>query len=228
MLFQLFQLHLPILVFIAILVAYILVLCFSLGTHEFAHAFVAYKNGDQTAKMMGRMTINPFAHFNAYGFICLLVLGFGWAEPVPINPYYFNRGRRSMFEVSIAGIVANLVLALFFSLIYSCLGTFAYSFLYGTGFFSRLVYYICMFGIEINLSLAVFNLLPFYPLDGSKILELFLKPGNKFLQFLQRYSLLIMLALLFFGAISWLVGVVTSFLGTGMIVMWSSFFGLFV
>ena len=228
MLFSLFELNLPAGIFIAILIAYVLVITISIGSHEYAHALAAYRNGDMTAKNMGRMTLNPFKHFNGYGFVCLLVLGFGWADPVPVNPYYFNRGRKSMFQVAIAGILTNLFLAVIFSLIYSALGTFAYNFLLGDGFFSMLVYYVLMFGIEINLSLAVFNLLPFYPLDGSKILELILKPDNKFLQFLQRYSMLIMLALLLFGVISYIIGLVSGFLGTGMIVMWSWFFNLFV
>lgn len=227
MLFSLFQLSLPFGFMVALILAYVLVLVVSLGTHEFAHAFVAYRNGDMTAKNAGRMTINPFKHFNAYGFVCLLVLGFGWADPVPVNPFYFNKGKKSMFQVAIAGIFSNLILALLFSLIYSALGTFAYGFLMGDGFFSVLIYYITMLGIQINLSLAVFNLLPFYPLDGSKVLELVLKPENKFLQFLQKYSLLIMLALLFFGVISFVIELVSNFLGTGMIVMWSWFFGLF-
>lgn len=227
MLLNLFQLKIPFGVMVALLIAYVVVLIFSLGTHEFAHAFVAYKNGDLTAKLAGRMTLNPFKHFNTYGFVCLLLLGFGWADPVPVNPYYFNRGRKSMFQVAIAGILSNLILALLFSLVYALIATFAFEFLMGSSFISILVYYILMLGIQINLSLAVFNLLPFYPLDGSKILELILKPDNKFLQFLKQYSMLIMLALLLFGVISYIVEIATSFLGTGMIVMWGWFFGLF-
>lgn len=212
----------------AILIAYIAVLIFSIGSHEFAHAFAAYRNGDMTAKNMGRMSLNPFKHFDSYGFVCLIVLGFGWANPVPVNPYYFNRGRKSMFQVSIAGIMANLVLALFFSFILSLLGTFAFEFLYGVGFFSVLINYILNLGVYTNLSLAVFNLLPFFPLDGSKMLSLVLKPDNKFLLFLERYSMLILLALLLFGVVSALIGIVTSFLGTGMLAMWSWLFNLFV
>lgn len=228
MLFTLFSLKLPFIYIFALLIAYLLVLLLSLGSHEYAHGLAAYRNGDYTAKNMGRLTMNPFAHFDAYGFVCLLVLGFGWAEPVPVNPYYFNKGKRSMFQVAISGIMANLVLALLFSLIYACLNIFAFNFLMGNGFWSVLIYYILVLGVDINLSLAIFNFLPFYPLDGSKILELVLKPENKFLQFLQKYSMLIMLALLIFGVISYILQIATSFLGTGMIVMWSQLFGLFV
>ena len=227
MLFTLFSAGLPPIYLIAILIAYIGVLVLSLGAHEYAHAFAAYRNGDHTAKNMGRMSMNPFKHFNAYGFVCLLVLGFGWADPVPVNPYYFNRGRKSMFQVAIAGIMANLILALFFAMVLGILNTFAFGFFMGEGFWSVLIFYIVMYGININLSLAVFNLLPFYPLDGSKILELMLKPENRFLQFLQRYSMLILLALLLFGVISFVIDIAIVFLGDGMIMMWSWLFGLF-
>ena len=228
MLFTLFNSGLPTLYLCVILVSYIAVLVLSLGLHEYAHAFSAYRNGDYTAKNMGRMSMNPFKHFNAYGFVCLLVLGFGWAEPVPVNPYYFNRGKKSMFQVAVAGITANLLLAIFFSMILGILNTFAFDFFMGDSIWSLLVFYTVMYGININLSLAVFNLLPFYPLDGSKFLELVLKPENKFLQFLQRYSTLIMLALLLFGVISFIIELAVVFLGNGMIVMWNWLFGLFV
>lgn len=228
MLISLLQLDLPAMYLFAILIAYLVVLLFSISVHEFAHGFMAYRNGDLTAKYAGRLTLNPFKHFNAYGFVCLVVLGFGWADPVPVNPLYFNRGKRSMFQVAISGIVSNLVLAIFFALIYSALATFAHEFLMGSSFGSLLIYFLVMYGVQINLSLAVFNLLPFYPLDGSKILELILKPNNKILQFLQRYSLLIMIALIFFGVISFIIEIASSFLGTGMIVMWSWLFNIFV
>lgn len=228
MLFSLLGSGLPVLYIIGLLVAYVVVLMVSLGSHEYAHALAAYKNGDYTAKNLGRMTMNPFAHFNTYGFVCLLLLGFGWANPVPVNPYYLNRGKKSLFQVAVAGVLANLVLAIIFALLISLLYTFAFEFIIGGSFWAIIIENFVLLGLNINLSLAIFNLLPFYPLDGSKILELCLKPENKFLQFLQRYSMLILLALLLFGIISVVLEIVVSFLGTGMITLWSTLFGLFV
>ena len=228
MLFSLLGSNLPVGYIIGLLVVYVLVLAISLGSHEFAHAFAAYRNGDYTAKNMGRMTLNPFAHFNAYGFVCLLLLGFGWAEPVPVNPYYLNRGKKSLFQVAVAGVTANLILAILFSLILVVISVFFPVFFMSESFISIMVYQTLNWGLVINLSLAVFNLLPFYPLDGSKVLELCLKPENKFIQFMQRYSMLIMLALLLFGVISFVLDIIVSFLGTGMITMWSTLFSLFV
>ena len=228
MLFSLLQTEMPAMYLVAILIAYAVVLMLSISIHEYAHALAAYRNGDMTAKNAGRMSLNPFKHFDAYGFVCLMVLGFGWANPVPVNPYYFNRGRKSMFQVAIAGIVANLVFALFFTFVFQLLGTFAFDFLYGSSFISNLVYYILMLGANINLSLAIFNILPLFPLDGSKILSLFLKPDNKFLLFLERYSMLILLALLLFGVVSAIVGGAVAFLSAGMLGMWSLFFSIFV
>ena len=228
MLFSLLSLNLPFYVLTAILVAYIVVLIFSLGSHEYAHALAAYRNGDMTAKNAGRMTMNPFAHFNAYGFVSLLLFGFGWADPVPVNPYYLTRGKKSLFQVSVAGITTNLVLAILFSLLTAALNIFAFDFLMSDNFFAILLYYIANLGMQINLSLAVFNILPLYPLDGSKMLELTMKPDNKVLTFLQRYSTLILLTLLLFGVISVIIDIAISFLGTGMITLWSLLFNLFV
>lgn len=228
MLFSLLGLKLPAWVLIAILLAYVAVLVISLGLHEFAHAYAAYRNGDYTAKNMGRMSINPFVHFNAYGFVCLMLLGFGWAEPVPVNPYYLTRGKKSMFQVAVAGVTANLLLAILFSIVYGALVIFAPGFLLFGGFWSVLVNYLLNFGLYINLSLAIFNLIPLYPLDGSKILELVVKPESKLISFLQRYSMLILLALLLFGVISYIVEIATSFLGSGLLFLWSYLFGLMV
>ena len=227
MLISLFQARLPFFQFLAILIAYLAVLLISFSFHEFAHAFTAYKNGDPTAKLMGRMTVNPFAHVNVYGFVCLIIFGFGWADPVPVNEYNYTRGKRSMFAVSIAGIVANLASALAFTFIYSLIGTLSPQAFSGATFFSELLSYFLIYGVEINLCLAFFNLLPFYPLDGFRILELTLKPNNRFLQFMYRYSTLILLMLLCFGVINFVLQYVLYFMEIGMLTMWTSLFNLF-
>lgn len=228
MLFSLLGSNLPFGFIVGLLLVYILILTLSLGAHEYAHALAAYRNGDYTAKNLGRMTINPFAHFNAYGFVCLLLLGFGWAEPVPVNPYYLNRGKKSLFQVAIAGVTANIILAIVFALLISALYTFFGAFVVSGSFISIIAIEGLYLGLTINLSLAIFNLLPLYPLDGSKVLELTLKPGNKLIEFLKRYSMLLLLTLLLFGVISFILDALVSFLGTGMITLWSTLFDWFI
>ncbi len=95
-------------------VAIFLAILIVMPAHEFAHAFVAYKCGDYTPKARGRLTLNPFAHFDVLGLIMLMVARFGWAKPVPINPYNFKHYKRDYFLVSIAGVTMNLILAFFF------------------------------------------------------------------------------------------------------------------
>lgn len=227
MLISLFRASLPFGQFMAILVAYLGVLLISFSMHEFSHAFTAYKHGDPTAKLCGRMTINPFAHFNLYGFVCLIIFGFGWATPVPINTINLKKGKKSMFAISIAGIISNLILAFTFTFIYSLIGTVAPVAFTSGSFWSILLQYFLIYGVEINLSLAFFNLLPFYPLDGYRILELILKPDSKFLEFMYKYSTIILIMLLGFGIINILMQYILNFMEIGMLTMWTSLFDLF-
>lgn len=227
MLISLFRANLSFGQFMAILVAYLGVLLLSFSMHEFSHAFTAYKNGDPTAKLCGRMTLNPFAHFNLYGFVCLIIFGFGWASPVPINYENLKKGKRSMFAVAISGILSNLILALIFTFVYSLIGTFAPIALQSDSFWTILLQYFLIYGVEINLSLAFFNLLPFYPLDGYRVLELILKPNSKFLEFMYKYSTIILILLLGFGIINILMQYLLNFMEIGMLTMWTSLFDMF-
>lgn len=133
--------------------------------HEFAHAYVAYRFGDPTAKHYGRLSLNPIKHIDPFGFILLLIAGFGWAKPVPINPNYFKNRKLGTFLVSIAGVTVNMLLAI---LLTALLGL---AFVFSE---SQLLIDIIYYGITINIVLAVFNLFPIPPLDGSKILLTFL------------------------------------------------------
>lgn len=214
--------------FMAILVAYLAVLLISFSAHEFSHAFASYRHGDPTAKVLGRLTLNPFAHYDLYGFVCLIIFGFGWAKPVPVTTENLRKGKRSMFAVSIAGIMANLILALVFSFAVSLIQTLVPDIFSGDGFWAMLLYYFLYYGVTINLSLAIFNLLPFYPLDGNRILELILRPNSKIIDFLRKYSTIILIFLFALGVLDVLMSYAVMFLGLGMTTMWSSLFSLFV
>lgn len=234
MLFSIFAAGFPFLIAIGILIAYVGVLLFSFSMHEFAHAYAADKNGDPTARILGRKSLNPFKHVDPLGLLCLLMLGFGWAKPVPVNPDNYQNSKKSEFWVSIAGIIVNLILGTIFSLIYVAVHTFAPGFFVNPGWFSYFIEYLLYFGMMINFALAMFNLLPIYPLDGSRILELVLKPGNKFSEFMQKYSLFVLLALIIVpvtpsgeSLLSFIVGGLSGFIASGLMQLWSLLFSIF-
>jgi Zn-dependent protease len=168
LLLQLFSGNLPLLTFASIIIGILL----GVTIHEYAHAFVAYKNGDYTAKYEGRLSLNPLAHLDPTGTIMLLLVGFGWGKPVPINPDNF-KNKNSELKVAFAGIIANILLAFLLAIpirIASMNGQLIESspflvFLNGV--------------IEINLVLAAFNLIPIPPLDGSHLVEYFLNEEQK-------------------------------------------------
>ena len=142
-------------------------LVFSLSLHEFAHAFAAVKLGDPTPKQAGRLTLNPLAHLDPVGTLLLLVAGFGWAKPVPINPNYMKDSKKGSAIVSIAGPGINFVLAALSALLLSLLG-FSGGFLtFSGGLLSSFLYYFALY----NTGLGIFNLLPISPLDGFKFVR---------------------------------------------------------
>ncbi len=141
----------------------------ALPIHEYAHGWIARKLGDPTAENMGRLNLNPLQHFDPIGTTCLLLTGYGWAKPVPINPSYFRNRKSGMALTALAGPAANILLAIVWTLVYKCI---AYFLPYQT-FFSVLATAFSLMA-SINISLAVFNLLPIPPLDGAKIFGYFL------------------------------------------------------
>ncbi len=148
-----------ILTFLAILIAVLTALSF----HEFSHALVANWLGDPTAERMGRLTLNPLAHLDPVGFIMLLVAGFGYAKPVPYDPRYLRSPRSGSVLIGIAGPISNILFASVFALVLKLIGP-------SLGI-NNLLTMFCSFGAMINVNLAIFNLIPIPPLDGSKLLN---------------------------------------------------------
>lgn len=169
------------------------ILIFSLVIHEVAHGWVAYLMGDLTAKWLGRLTLNPMKHLDAFGTIALLVFGFGWARPVPVNYLNFRNLRQGIFFVSAAGVTANFLFA-FVALLVSRLMDSS-----GSGLLHTALGIIAY----INILLAAFNIIPIPPLDGSKILMSFLPNQYRYsLERLEPYGMFIILGLLYIGLLN--------------------------
>lgn len=166
------------------------ILLVTITIHEFAHALVADRMGDPTPRLAGRLTLNPISHIDPIGFMMLILVRFGWAKPVPINPYNFRNPRQGSLLVSLAGPLSNFLLAWVIAVLYRLLPI----------FYSEPTAYLIEYTIWINLALAVFNLIPIPPLDGSHILEYFL-PSHQYeiTLRLQQYGLFILLAIIFLG-----------------------------
>jgi Zn-dependent protease len=159
----------------ATIISRIIILVIAFTVHEFSHAFVANAYGDDTPRMNGRLTLNPAAHLDLMGSLLLLIAGFGWAKPVPINPYVLKqRSSSAVMWVSLAGPFSNLMLA-FVAAMPLRFGLIPYSTAQG-GLFPTPFSFLIEF-IVINLSLMVFNLIPIAPLDGEKVLEFLLPPS---------------------------------------------------
>ena len=196
-----------------------LAVVFALTIHEFAHAFVAHRLGDNTAKLQGRMSLNPMVHFDVLGIICFLFFGFGWAKPVPINTYNFSHIKRDTFLVSISGIVTNLIIAFIFYPLSMLLLNVA-----SNSVILEILYYLCAFMFEINLVFAVFNLLPIYPLDGFNAIASQLRYDNPFVTFMQRYGSLILILVVIIFSYTNIFGYLVSYVGYPISWFWGLFF----
>lgn len=164
----------------------------SLTLHEFAHSFTAYKMGDATPKLMGRLSLNPFRHLSLSGFLMFVLLGIGWAKPVPINPLNFKKYRKGIRLVSISGILTNFMLGLLAAILYAIL-------LSTVGFINvamEYVFLILQYFMIVNSFLALFNLIPVYPMDGFNFVTSFMRPDNKYIKFNVKNGLKILLTIL--------------------------------
>ena len=185
------------------LVLLIPTLVFSLSFHEFAHAWMAAKCGDNTAARMGRLTLNPLAHLDVMGSLMILFAGFGWAKPVPVDSRFLRNPRTDMMKVAAAGPVSNILLAL--------AGGMTLRFLNSTGLLTEIILILIIYFTRINIALAVFNMIPIAPLDGSQIFSGYLMKHNPELAWkIQAYGPQVLFGLILFGyftgfSIIWMV-----------------------
>jgi Zn-dependent protease len=170
----------------------------ALTFHECAHAYVAHRYGDDTAQKSGRLTLNPLRHLDPLGTIMIFLVQFGWAKPVPVNPYNLRNPKKDMLWISAAGPLSNMLLALVSGLLFRLFSDLALTAEMDT--IAGPIVLMIFFSMKINLALAIFNILPIAPLDGSKILYGLLPPRfGKMIFALERYGPFILLGLIIFG-----------------------------
>ena len=204
------------------LVIFMVVLLLAISVHEAGHAWMSYKFGDDTAYMLGRVTLNPVAHTDPIGTLFIPILAFilgaiggaaasvpliGWGKPTPVNPSKWDRYKLANVMVSIAGIGANLILAIIgFTIFKTLLETDAINASNATSGLIKPLIIFLNYLIMLNVSLAVFNLLPFPPLDGSKVLSTFLPDSfQPVFQLLEQFGFLILLLLVYMGIIGLII-----------------------
>ena len=196
----------------------------SLSVHETAHGYIAYRLGDPTARNLGRLTLNPIKHLDPIGFLCMILGGFGWAKPVPVNARYFKNPRRGMARTGVAGPISNILLASFFALIYEIL----FALLKDVRFTSELAFNVALISLQflslaayLNVALAIFNMIPIPPFDGSRLLYAFLPPKTYFsVMKYERYIMIALLIMLFTGILDRPLNVTTNFVLNGIFRMW--------
>lgn len=193
------------------LISHVFVLLTAFAVHEFAHAWTANYFGDNTPKLNGRLTLNPLAHLDPIGSLLLLVAGFGWAKPVPVEPYTLQRrSPAALMWVSLAGPFSNLAMAILAALPFrlgwvSVLEARMALATRASHFLPTIPQVLYVF-IYINLLLMLFNLIPIAPLDGEKIAEYFFPPSwNRFMDLIRPYGPVILLAIVFIGVVGWII-----------------------
>ena len=176
-----------------------------LVVHEVSHGLAAYYLGDPTAKLSNRLSLNPLHHLDVFGLIMMVAVGFGWAKPVPVDPRYFKNPKRGMALTALAGPFSNFVLAFLSAAAMN--GIYAFIVVRGetSGLVTAMQFFYLM--VMMNIGLGIFNLIPFPPLDGSKVVAMFL-PDRYYIRWMQleRYGMLFLMAILWFGWLDPILG----------------------
>lgn len=202
------------------------IILLSLSVHEASHAWMANKLGDPTARNLGRLTLNPFKHLDLVGFICMLLFGFGWANPVPVNSRYFKKPRRDMALTAAAGPLLNIVLGFIFVSLYEISYLLTVRLFPSVAASAPMVIYVWLtflqMGAELNVYLAVFNLIPVPPLDGSRLFYIFLPVKWYFgIMKYEKYISIALFALLWLGVLSVPLTWISNHVLDGMYGLWS-------
>ena len=184
--------------------------------HEYAHAKTADALGDPTPRMTGRVTLDPFAHIDWIGLVCLLVAGFGWGKPVQVNSSYFKKPRRDSVLVAVAGPLSNLMLALLSGVVYVIL----LRFYIRMGAVGEVLMRIVLPFVSWNTLLFAFNIIPVPPLDGYKVIKGFSKhPSNSFFRFMDKYGTLVLMVLFMTGMTSRFISLISSIVNLPMMTL---------
>lgn len=181
-------------------------LVLSLSIHEYAHAWVAYKLGDISQKIRGRLTLNPLAHIDPMGFIAIMLIGVGWGKPVQVDDRNFKDSKKGMMLTALAGPMSNILMAIFITIILKILMV--------TGILTNMVnskvgdilLEMLLYTIQFNIVFGIFNMIPLPPLDGSKVLAYFLPQSARgFMYTLERYSFIIIMIIYFTNLTSYII-----------------------
>ena len=209
---------------VVLLVSFVVGILIALILHEVAHAWTAYKCGDPSAKIAGRITLNPIKHLDLLGTLCILFAPIGWAKPVPVNPFNYRNFRKGNFYVSIAGVTVNFILAIVFSLCFFFIDKYVgwAAATENLGLF--LLYNLFFFAMIINICLMLFNLLPIYPLDGYNMLVSFTKPTNRYMQFMRQYSMPVFLIVICILMFTGVMGTIVYGIRDGLLWFWGLIF----
>lgn len=192
------------------LLARVFVVFCTLPVHEYAHAMVATKLGDDTPRLKGRLTLAPLAHIDLMGALMIFLVGFGYAKPVPVNPRKFRNPKAGMALTALAGPLSNIIMAFFFMILCNVA-----LIIHGKTdmLFMSVAYSFFLFAARINVGLAVFNFIPIPPLDGSRIANLII-PSKYYFKIMQyeRYIILGVFALIFFGVLDVPLSIISNFI----------------